>query len=141
MITVEQIRLLEQKVHQAVERIDLLNQENRSLKSKLEHYQTRIAEFEKLIESFKKDQSEIEQGIITALDELNRLEDELDPGTSDALETASDTPEPPVQAVPESSSDDTSEQDISETDEALPETEVEAEAEADNPQSGELDIF
>lgn len=132
MITVEQIRLLEQKVHQAVERIDLLNQENRSLKSKLEHYQTRIAEFERLIESFKKDQSEIEQGIITALDELNRLEDELDPGTSDSPETASDTPEPPVQAVPASSS---------ESDGASPETETETEAEAENPQSGELDIF
>lgn len=81
MVTIEQIRLLEKKVRGAVEHINLLKQENRSLKSKMEHYETRISELEKLIDSFKRDQNEIEKGILTALDELNKLEDELDTGT------------------------------------------------------------
>ena len=88
MVTLEQIKLLDNKVHEAVTRIDALNKENSALKSKLETYQHRIDELEKLIETFKKDQGEIEEGIKSALDELNKLEDDLSPGSESADQEA-----------------------------------------------------
>jgi len=132
MITIEQIRLLEQKVHKAVKHIDLLKKENSALNSKLEHYQNRIDELEKLIESFKKDQSEIEKGIITALDELNQLEDDLDSGSSE-----SDSPATPESSLPAKASE-VSEEPESSSDIDDP---VSDSPEPDNQQSGELDIF
>jgi chromosome segregation ATPase len=132
MITIEQIHLLEQKVRKAVKHIDLLRQENRALNSKLEHYQGRIVELEKLIESFKRDQSEIERGIITALEELNQLEDDLDSGSS-----ASDSPEPPESPLPDEAPEGSGEpEEADSTDDQVSDY-----PEADNPQSGELDIF
>lgn len=86
MVSLEQIRLLDKKVHDAVSRIDGLKRENNSLKTKLESYQHRISELEKLIENFKKDQVEIEDGIKSALEELNKLEDGIDTGNDEAVE-------------------------------------------------------
>lgn len=132
MITIEQIRLLEQKVRKAVKHIDLLKRENRALNSKLEHYQGRIVELEKLIESFKKDQSEIEKGIITALEELNQLEDDLDSGSS-----ASDSPAPPESSPPDEAPEGSGEPEAA----GGTDDQVNDDPEADNLQSGELDIF
>jgi len=85
MITIEQIQKLDQKVQAAVRRITALSTENSSLKGKLESYQKRISELEVLIERFKKDQSEIESGILKALEQLDRLEDSIDSGEETQL--------------------------------------------------------
>ncbi|WP_052078360.1 cell division protein ZapB [Spirochaeta lutea] len=73
MISVEQIRLLETKVQQAVSLLANLQEENKTLRTRLSKYEERIDELEFLIEEFKEEQSEIEQGIISALNQLNEL--------------------------------------------------------------------
>lgn len=143
MVTIEQIRLLDQKVHSAVERISLLKQENQSLKSKLEHYESRITELERLIESFKRDQGEIEQGITNALDELNRLEDDLE--EKPATEETSSSDEAPVGVVSEEDpSADADEADQEESPSPSPSiipNKEDAEEGSDDSRTGELDIF
>jgi chromosome segregation ATPase len=85
MISLEQIRLLEQKVRAAVARIGQLKQENATLKEHLSSYQKRIDELEVLVESFKTDQGQIEEGILSALAQLDQLEEEV---TQPATETS-----------------------------------------------------
>lgn len=78
MITVDQIQNLDRKVQAAVKLIGTLRDENSSLKGKLDTYQKRIGELEVLIDQFKKDQVEIEEGIVRALAQLDQLEDSLE---------------------------------------------------------------
>ena len=78
MITLEQIRLLDRKVNQAVEYIDTLKGENQMLSEKLESYQKKISELEVLLSSLKDDQSEVEQGFQKALETLSGI-DETEP--------------------------------------------------------------
>ncbi|MDR0684633.1 MAG: cell division protein ZapB, partial [Spirochaetaceae bacterium] len=77
MVTVEQVRQLESKVAKAIDYINKLTDENTLLKNKLDSYQTRIDELEVLIQRFKEDQARIEEGILSALDRLNRFEDDV----------------------------------------------------------------
>jgi len=74
MISLEQIRTLESKVHKAVNMLTAAQEENQLLRGKLSAYESRIEELEYLIEEFKEDQSEIEEGIISALSHLDQLE-------------------------------------------------------------------
>ncbi len=75
MISVEQIHSLESKVLKAVDVIKSLREENDLLKTKLSGYEKRIEELEVFIDSFKQDQSNIEEGILNALKQLDLLED------------------------------------------------------------------
>jgi FtsZ-binding cell division protein ZapB len=75
MVTLEQIRQLDARVHRAVEVIAKLREENNTLKSRLSEYQGRIEELEVLISNFKEDQSEIEHGITKALSQLASIDD------------------------------------------------------------------
>jgi FtsZ-binding cell division protein ZapB len=77
MITLEQIRLLEAKIAKAVELIRSLKEENKTLRRAVNSAQGRMHELEKLVEDFKSDQQEIEQCIVRALDNLDRLEEEV----------------------------------------------------------------
>ncbi|RPJ06589.1 MAG: cell division protein ZapB [Spirochaetaceae bacterium] len=77
MISLEQIRILEQKVNRAVGVVSRLQEENRFLRRTLESSQTKMLELESLVNTFKQDQKEIEKGIVGVLDKLDRLEDEL----------------------------------------------------------------
>lgn len=79
MISLDQIQKLESRVARAVELIETLRKENASLTSGLEAYRKRIDEMEILIGKFKEDQSAIEQGVMSALEQLDRLEDGLTP--------------------------------------------------------------
>jgi chromosome segregation ATPase len=74
MISLEQIRVLEQKVQAAVSRIRALSGENSTLKERLGEYEKRVAELETLVSSFKAEQDEIEAGIVAALRQLDDLE-------------------------------------------------------------------
>ena len=78
MITLDQIKQLDQKVRKAVDKISTLKNENNMLQGKLDNYQLRIEELEVLINTFKEDQGEIENGIIDALNQLDILEDNID---------------------------------------------------------------
>ncbi len=94
MITLEQIQLLEEKVHQTVNRITALKEENSSLKEKLSTYSGRIEELEVLIDSFKQDQGKIEEGILSALKQLDTIEQSVAVENGSAVEAEASTPSP-----------------------------------------------
>ena len=99
MISLEQIRNLEERVHTAVTRIRTLAAENATLKQRLQSQEERIAEFETLVAAFKRDQDEIEAGIMAALRHLDELEDtvsepDFDTATVGQPETPPDDPQP-----------------------------------------------
>ena len=75
MISLEQIRLLEQKVTSAVELIRVLKEENVTLRRGLDSAQRRMKELETLVEGFKTDQREIESAIVRTLRNLDDLEE------------------------------------------------------------------
>jgi hypothetical protein len=75
MISLEQIRSLEERVHTAVTRMRTLAAENATLKQRLQNQEERVAEFETLVAAFRRDQEEIEAGIMAALRHLDTLED------------------------------------------------------------------
>jgi peptidoglycan hydrolase CwlO-like protein len=77
MISLEQIRLLEARIIKAVELIRSLKDENKTLRRAVNAAQTRMRELEKLVGDFKSDQQEIEQCILRALENLDRLEEEV----------------------------------------------------------------
>jgi len=96
MIELRHIQDLEKKVHSALELIQRLRSENTELKSKLEGYQGRIGELERLVNEFKEDQGAIEEGILRALKKLDSLEDSV----TGAVEQAPQNP-PPKPSVAE----------------------------------------
>lgn len=80
MVSLEQIRILENKITKACELISVLRKENATLKRAVESSQTRMGELELFINQFKTEQVEIESGIVNVLRKLDELED----GVSDA---------------------------------------------------------
>lgn len=120
MITLEQVRLLDKKVNDAVELIAKLRAENGMLNDKLESYQNKISELEVLLSSLKDGQSEVEIGFQKALETLSGI---------DEAESA---------AAAEASVEEPAEEEA-DTDE---EPAAEADADDEEEQSGaELDIF
>ncbi|MBU8913268.1 MAG: cell division protein ZapB [Spirochaetales bacterium] len=97
MISLEQVKQLETRVHSAVARIRSLTTENTTLKENLSSYELRIDELEKLVSAFKSEQQEIEAGIIAALSQLDGLEDTV-------ADTGADLPQeqPPEQPAEQS---------------------------------------
>ena len=91
MITLKQIQTLEEKIGKAVGLIDLLREENSTLKESLEKTQARMRELEKMVDGFKNDQEAIEEGILKAIEKLDQLEDEL--SEKDAEDAAPDKEE------------------------------------------------
>ena len=75
MLSLEQVKLLEQKVELAISTIRKLSEERDSLKLTIAEKEKRINELENMVVSFKDDQNRIETGIKTTLDLLNSLED------------------------------------------------------------------
>ena len=86
MITLDQIKQLDIKVRKAIGIINSLTDENKMLQNKLDEYQLRIEELEILIDSFKEDQGEIENGIIDALNQLEIIDDDRKTSDSDSEE-------------------------------------------------------
>ncbi len=77
MVSLKQIKTLQDRVNKALSFIDLLKEENKTLKATLDKSQEKIQEFEKLITDFKNDQTEIEQTILDVIQKLDTLEDEI----------------------------------------------------------------
>ena len=77
MISLEQIRLLEAKITKAAELIRTLKAENKSLRKTLDSAQSRMQDLETLVGDLKRDQKEIEAGILRAIKNLDQLEDEV----------------------------------------------------------------
>ncbi len=77
MITLEQIRLLEKKISKTVEIINILTEENKTLKKTLESSQDKMKGLEDMVNNFKDNQDEIEKGILGAIEKLDCLEDDI----------------------------------------------------------------
>ncbi|MCX7024177.1 MAG: cell division protein ZapB [Spirochaetes bacterium] len=75
MLTLDQVRALEERVEKAVTAIGRLRGENSDLRDELARRQGRIAELEAFIDTVKRDQSRIEEAIVKALDRLEDFED------------------------------------------------------------------
>ena len=75
MVTLEQIRTLEEKVKKTVAYITQLKDENSLLQKNLDKYRKRIDELEVLINEYTEDQNAIEEGLKNALLHLDKLED------------------------------------------------------------------
>jgi TolA-binding protein len=93
MITLEQVKLLETKVVRAIEYVERISRENSQLQGKLDSYQKRIDELEVLIQQFREDQGRIEEGILAALERLNKFEDAIEKSIADP---PSSPPEPKI---------------------------------------------
>jgi chromosome segregation ATPase len=138
MITLDQIRQLDQKVRKAIDNINSLKNENKMLQEKLANYQLRIEELEILIDTFKEDQGEIENGIIEALIQLDVLEDNIASPDEDSEQTEN--------SIEEESTEITQDSDTST--ELVEDSGTKIEPDADNPEDNEtpsteveLDIF
>ncbi|MDR1420883.1 MAG: cell division protein ZapB [Treponema sp.] len=78
MVTLDQVKLLETKVEKAIGYVEKVSGENAELRGRLESYQKRIDELEILVQTFREDQSRIEDGILSTLDRLNQFEDAIE---------------------------------------------------------------
>ncbi|MDR2375406.1 MAG: cell division protein ZapB [Treponema sp.] len=158
MITLEQVKLLETKVARAIEYVERISGENSQLQGKLDSYQRRIDELEVLIQKFREDQGRIEEGILSALDRLNKFEDAIEksiaslppePGLPPHRENRAperkkeSPPPPPVSVLPEAGpvSADTGEIERLEPEGVEDAEEGPFEDSQDASASGELDIF
>ncbi|MDR0400957.1 MAG: cell division protein ZapB [Treponema sp.] len=163
MVTLEQVKLLETKVVRTIEYVDRISRENAQLQGKLDSYQKRIDELEVLIQKFREDQGRIEEGILAALDRLNKFEDAIEKSIADpalsrpspprknqtekqragsraGLDVPAEEPEGVLSSVEsEAQAGDPVDQAPEEW-ELSPSDEEDAPS-ADNPDTGELDIF
>jgi hypothetical protein len=78
MVSLEQVKLLETRIDRAIGYVEKMTAENTALREKLDSYQKRIDELEVLVRRFRDDQGRIEDGILAALDKLNKFEDALE---------------------------------------------------------------
>ena len=88
MLSLEQVITLESKVTKIIEYTKKVNEENVALKKNLDSYQKRIGELEVIVQQFKEDQGRIEDGILSALDRLNKFEDAVESALSAETLTA-----------------------------------------------------
>ncbi len=84
MLSLDQVRLLENRVEKAVGKIQSLDAENTRLRSQLSALQSHVSELESLVQGFKDDQGRIEEGILNALDRLSAFEDSMFSGDTPA---------------------------------------------------------
>ncbi|MDR1617857.1 MAG: cell division protein ZapB [Treponema sp.] len=78
MVSLEQVKLLETRIDRAIGYVERVTAENTAFREKLDSYQKRIDELEALVRRFRDDQGRIEDGILAALDKLNKFEDALE---------------------------------------------------------------
>ncbi|MCL2705187.1 MAG: hypothetical protein FWE72_03155 [Spirochaetaceae bacterium] len=74
MISIKQIKKLEEKVFKTVELIKALKQENKILKSEIESANKKIEELEQIISDYRSNQVEFEEGIANAIKQLDELD-------------------------------------------------------------------
>ena len=77
MISLSQVRLLEQKVENAVTKILQLQKENAELREKCELYESKTNKLAEQVSIFEADQTKIEEGIVSVLNKLNSVEDSI----------------------------------------------------------------
>lgn len=81
MISLDQVLLLEQKVENAVEKIQQLNAENAALRRKCAELTNALSAKTEQFSSFQTDQGRIEEGILKVLERLNTVENAVHSAT------------------------------------------------------------
>jgi len=74
MITLEQVKLLEEKVESLIGVVKSLYEERDSLKEVLAQKESRIEELESVLHSFEVSQAKIEESVMNALNQLDVFE-------------------------------------------------------------------
>lgn len=141
MITIDQIQKLDEKVQAVVERMAALKSENTALKGKLDQYQKRIGELEVMIDRFKQDQTQIEEGIVRALEKLDQLEDSVGETSSETPATEESDMGAPVETERDAGGTGPKEVPGEAPQEAGTETPQEAPEDRSSGNDNELDIF
>lgn len=77
MLSLDQIKVLERKIEAVVSRVMELTSENNTLKQKIDFLVQENQMLQSKVEAFESDQEKIEQGIISALDRLNTVENSV----------------------------------------------------------------
>ena len=85
MLSLEQIKRLENRVYKAVELLKAMKEDNSILKSELKSANERVEELEQIISDYRNNQLEIEQGIVKAIQQLDDL-DSIDEDSSENSE-------------------------------------------------------
>ena len=75
MISLDQVRLLEQKVENAVNKILQLQRENAELKERCAFLESQASNLNQKVSNYESDQNQIEEGIVKVLKRLNGVED------------------------------------------------------------------
>lgn len=151
MITLDQIKQLDHKVRNAIDKISTLKSDNSMLQEKLDNCQLRIEELEVLIDTFKEDQGEIERGIIDALNQLDILEDNIvrdevdsEPKKESGIQPDKDSNDTEVTSTDDDDDeqdDDDEDSDTTEVASAEEEESDEKDSEDSSKEESELDIF
>lgn len=100
MVSLEHVKLLEDRIIRTLDHVQHVQEENSLLREKLDEYKCRIDELEVLIKTFKDDQSKIEDGILAALDRLNQFEIAVERGLSSVSGIAAATSLPAAASIP-----------------------------------------
>ena len=74
MISIKQIKKLEEKVFKTVELIKALKQENKILNSEVESANKKVEELEQIISDYRSAQVEVEEGLANAIKQLDELD-------------------------------------------------------------------
>jgi len=74
MISIKQIKKLEEKVFKTVELIKALKQENKILNSEIESANKKVEELEQIVSDYRSSQVEFEEGIANAIKQLDELD-------------------------------------------------------------------
>ena len=101
MIRVQQIADLEARVLRAIDLIERLRTENRTLNASLESAEQRSRDLEIMLENLRGDQQNVEQIILRTLNKLDGLEDawaelqQRDEPAAPPADTSASPPDPP----------------------------------------------
>jgi hypothetical protein len=101
MVSLEKVKLLESKVIRALDYIDQVTKENALLRENLEVYQKRIDGLEVVVQNFKEEQSQIEEGIVSALNRLSRFEADIEKSLALEKTQKDPVPQPEAKDTPE----------------------------------------
>ena len=103
MITLEQVKLLEEKVESLIGVVKSLYKERDSLKETIAQKEDRVEELEAVLHSFEISQAKIEESVMNALNQLDVFENSVASSTSASSEPSQGTVQPEEFAFSDSS--------------------------------------
>ncbi|MHB9291485.1 hypothetical protein Holit_00562 [Hollandina sp. SP2] len=87
MGTLDHVKLLETKVISALDFVKRITEENNQLKELAQTQKKQIEDLNQLIQKYKDEDAQIEERILSALNQLNQVEDAMEDRLSQVLTT------------------------------------------------------